>query len=700
MKSSPLWLMSLAALVLTGCPVYGDGPYYGDDDDNCGGVGGSAGGGHAGKGGQGGWGGSGGSGGYAGTGGYGGGPVDPSVVEPETVAAVASLFRQSCTDCHGKGNAYGGLPDIFDVDELKRRGLITPSAEKSQLFLLVESGQEPPPDVFNPRTGQPNRPAAFDKVDALRRWIDGGAPALRGNRSRIELDSYQQLLRVDLASISRAEQGSSVYIDFHAVYNNPNVSDAELAAYANATLKLLNGLDPLSTRVQTNGSGTAVVVDDRGLPLAVRFAFPRYNLSRGDIDRIVASTNRQDISNPFDCDVPAIPVGDFLQIASGDDFFNPINENFESTYSNVVLRRLFQENGIIDPNDNDTLVFNPISKSEFIANGFTNFSNFTLADVLEARGASLDDVDLLFNEGADTERFTRACLLNSSVSAANRCLDRFSLDQPSGGSAWVTWDALSIGSPNDNQDFFRAFFNGPANPPQAPIVRTENAFVADGGEVIFQLPNLMQGYAVYNGNLNLVTNPPTFAVLNPTDSEGGNFISVRACSSCHQDFALPFSDTAYKVAIDDINGNPTPDAGFLIKAVQPQEVWDFQVADDSARYLEELRQVYVARGESGALPDGIYNLGSQYRLDLSLEDVVADLGLLDVDDLLDTVANIPDLTADLHSVYGGGISRENYTVNYQALVDNVAASSTDFLRGCVVREAVDPGDSGDAPVAP
>jgi mono/diheme cytochrome c family protein len=697
MKSSPLWLMSLAALVLTGCPVYGDGPYHGDDDDNCGGVGGSAGSGQAGKGGWGGWGGSG---GYAGTGGYGGGPVDPGAVEPETVAAVASLFRQSCADCHGKGNAFGNLPDIFDVDELKRRGLITPSAEKSQLFQLVESGQEPPPDAFNPRTGQPNQPAAPDKVEALRRWINGGAPSLRSNRSLISLDDYTRLLRRDQSSLSRADQATLAYIDLHSVYNNPNVSNAELAAYANATLKLLNGLDPISTRVQRDGSGTAVVVDDNQVPIAVRVVFPRYNLNRTDIERIVASTNRQDLSNPFECDVPAIPVGDFLQIASADDFFNPIKEQFESTYSNVVLRRLFQENGIIDPNDNETLVFNPMAKVDFIAGGFTNISNFTLADLLEARGASLTDVDLLFNEGADSERFSRACLLNSSVSAANRCLDRFSLDQPQGGSAWVTWDALSIGSPNDQQDFFRAFFNGPANPPQAPIVRTENAFVADGGEVIFQLPNLMQGYAVYNGNLNLVTNPPTFAVLNPIDSERGNFISVRACSGCHQDFTVPFSDAAYKVALDDISGSPTPDAGFLIKAVQPQEAWDFQVADDSDRYLEELRQVYVARSESGNLPDGIYNLSSQYLLDLSLEDIVAELGLLNIEALKDTVANIPDLTANLSSAFGGGMSRQDYTINYQALVDQVASDNSDFLRGCVSRDVSDPGDFGDAPVAP
>nr|MCU0682408.1 hypothetical protein [Polyangiaceae bacterium] len=95
------------------------------------------------------------------------------------------------------------------------------------------------------------------------------------------------------------------------------------------------------------------------------------------------------------------------------------------------------------------------------------------------------------------------------------------------------------------------------------------------------------------------------------------------------------------------------------------------------------------------LPDGIYNLGSQYLFDLSNDDIVAELGLLDVADLEDTVDNITDLTADLRSVFGGGMSRENFTVNFQALVDQVASTNSDFLRGCVSREVSEPGDFGD-----
>jgi hypothetical protein len=313
---------------------------------------------------------------------------------------------------------------------------------------------------------------------------------------------------------------------------------------------------------------------------------------------------------------------------------------------------------------------------------------------LAARGLDLKQLDILFNEGNDNERLVRGCLLNSGVSAANRCVDRFALSDLKSGSFYVSWDTLSTGSVKDKADFLEANFVGPANPPGNPLVRQEGAFVVDGGEAIFQLPNRMQGYVVYNGNLNLVTNPPTFAVLNPTDSERGNFISARACSSCHAKYTIPFKDIALEVAFKGINGATNEEAGFLFKIVQTQEKWDFTFADDKARYLEELKDVYVTVGEDGALPDGIYTLGSQYLFDLENEDIVAELGLLDIADLEDAVLNDTNLTAQLRSILGGGISRENFTVNYQSFVENIASTNEDFLRGCVSRVVSEPGDFG------
>jgi hypothetical protein len=52
------------------------------------------------------------------------------------------------------------------------------------------------------------------------------------------------------------------------------------------------------------------------------------------------------------------------------------------------------------------------------------------------------------------------------------------------------------------------------------------------------------------------------------------------------------------------------------------------LALDAEAYVECLRSAYVARCESGELPDGIWCLGSQHLNDLSNEDLLAELGLL------------------------------------------------------------------------
>jgi hypothetical protein len=668
MKVKSLWFLSLAAIMLAGCsstpPVPNKPPTNGDDDDD----------------------------------------DDKSKEQkvntapdaPELVAAVSSFFQNKCSDCHGKGQSFGGLTDIMDVVALKQRNLILDSADSSPLFKLVNSKHQD--GRTNPRTRQPVQLPNDQEISFLGQWIDAGAPELRGNRSRIALDDYLSLLRLDASSVSRAEQNELVFIDFHAVYNNNRFSNAEMQAFANATLKLLNELDVLSTT--TNRAGVSVVYDGQNIPIAVRFNPARFNLDKQvDInDIIVRLDNRQDINNPFACDIPAIPVLDFLHIASSDDVFNPLADTFEAGYSNIVVKKLLVNEGLLDPNQN---VFDPISRLQFIQQGFTNFANTDVLSVLQAVDPinfKRDVLDVLYNDGSDDERIVRGCLLNSNVSAANRCIDRLSQSNPSGGASYVSWDALSVGNINTGEDFFAALFVGPAAPANDPLVRPTDGvtpFVIDGGEGIFQLPNSMLGFFAFNGQLQLFSNPPTYAVQNLGNLERGSAIAVSACTYCHASYTIPWEDAVLPTLLGSKNGREFTEAGFAFKLAQTQDDWDATFDVDAQYYQETLRNVYVSKSENGDLADGIWSLGIQYLNDLSNDDIVAELGLFNVDILKDSVDNITDLSADLAGTFGGGLSRENFTVNYQVLVEQVAGSNEDFLRGCVAREASDVGDFGD-----
>jgi hypothetical protein len=584
----------------------------------------------------------------------------------------------------------------MDVVALKSRNLILDTADASPLFRLVNNKHQD--GRTNPRTRQPVQLPSDQEISFLRQWIDAGAPELRGNRSRIALDDYLSLLRLDASSVSRAEQNELVYIDFHAVYNNNRFSNAEMNAFANASLKLLNELDVFSTTA--NRTGVAVVYDDQNIPIAVRFNPARFNLDkqRDIVDIIVRLDNRQDINNPFPCDIPAVPVLDFLHISASDDVFNPLLDEFDSGYSNIAIQKLLEKEGILSP---DQRVFDPISRNQFIANGFTNIANVSVFDVLKGVDPINFDrqvLDVLYNDGSDDERIVRGCLLNSNVSAANRCIDRLSQSSPSGGATYVSFDVLSFGNVNLNQDFFEAAFVGPANPANDPLVRPQDGFQPfeiDGGEGIFQLQNSMLGFFVYNANFVLVSNPPQYAVQNLGNLERGSAIAVSACSYCHASYTIPFEDAVLPTLLGSKNGREFAEAGFAFKLAQTQDDWDATFDVDAQYYQEVLRNIYVSKSENGDLADGIWTLGIQYLNDLSNDDIVAELGLFNVDVLADRVDNITDLSADLAATFGGGLSRENFTANYQVLVEQVAASNEDFLRGCVAREASDVGDFGD-----
>jgi hypothetical protein len=344
-------------------------------------------------------------------------------------------------------------------------------------------------------------------------------------------------------------------------------------------------------------------------------------------------------------------------------------------------------------------VFDPISEADFIANGFTNISNINQLQILEALDPNNFDrasIDVLYNAGNDRERVVRGALLNSGVSAANRVIDR--LSQSDGGFTYVSWDVLSFNNVNQNKDFFEANFVGPANPAADPIVRPANGFQpfeVDGGEGIHQLPNRMLAFTVYNADLQLVTSPPTDAVLNGDNLERGNRINTHACHSCHQAFTIPFTDALLPTVIETLDGREFAEAGFGFKFSQTQNDWDFTFSNDAAAFTDELRNVYFSRSESGDLADGVWSLGKLYINDLTNEDIVADLGIINIDFLKDAIRDNTDLVADLASTFGGGSARENYIANYQVFVEQIGTSNEDFLRGCVEREASNVGDFGD-----
>ena len=674
MKIKSLWFMSIAAILLAGCsstppiPGPGPGPVPNDDDDDDGP----------------------------------GGDTKPNI-EPgsaEIIAAVSSFFREKCTDCHGgAGNSFGELGDLFDVETLRSKRLIGTKADDSVLFTTVK-GLDHQKGKNNPRTNQDVFLPSEQDINFLGLWLDSGAPDLRGNRQGIGISEYLENLRLGISSFARPVQDQLFVIDFRSVFNNNRFSDPELQSFANASIKLLNELDVRSGSV--NSSGIALVTDDRGgnLPLALVVNADSFGLDkqRDIIDTIVRLDNRQDPLDRFACAVPSIPALDFLHIASGDDIFNAIDLEFDSGYSNIAIIKLLEDAGFAQEGDK---FFNAIPEAQFIANGFTNIANFNLFQTLEAidpatlNRQTLDD---LYNKASEDERIIRACMLNSNVSGANRCIDRYTLSRGFNTAAYISWDVLSFESTADDKNFAAAAFVGPNTPANDPLVREAeglNPFKIDGGEFIFQLKNQMMGFGVFNANFQVLSNPPTEAVLNLDNLERGSEISVSACTYCHAAFTIPILDILFPTIIEARNGFTPEEVGFAFKLGLPQADLDNVLSNDAAFYTEALRRIYFTKGANGDLGDGIWALGKQYMNDLTLEDAAAELGFARKESLQDAIDNDTNLLADIPGLkVGFGESRENFTQKWADLVRKVSLGNEDYLFGCIQREVSDAGDVG------
>ena len=153
-------------------------------------------------------------------------------------------------------------------------------------------------------------------------------------------------------------------------------------------------------------------------------------------------------------------------------------------------------------------------------------------------------------------RVWRAGFNNSGVSNHNRVVERHTFRD---GAYWKSYDfAGSVGTQN--------IFNHPLS------------FTHDGGEVIFNLPNGLQGYYLVNASGSRLDDAPINIVSNPAASDP----TVRnglSCFGCHTEGMKTFEDQVRSV----IESGATPNAQALRLYVEQSEM-DVLLREDMERY--------------------------------------------------------------------------------------------------------------------
>ncbi len=156
-------------------------------------------------------------------------------------------------------------------------------------------------------------------------------------------------------------------------------------------------------------------------------------------------------------------------------------------------------------------------------------------------------------------RVWRAGTNNSGVSNHNRVIERHTSQH---GAYWKSYDfAGSVGSQN--------IFTHPLS------------FTHDGGEVIFNLPNGLQGYYITTGSGTRLDAAPIQIVSNPAASDP----TVRnglSCFGCHTEGMKTFSDEVR--AVIESNTTPAFDKAQALRLYVEQSEMDGLIAADMDRY--------------------------------------------------------------------------------------------------------------------
>ena len=250
-------------------------------------------------------------------------------------------------------------------------------------------------------------------------------------------------------------------------------------------------------------------------------------------------------------------------------------------------------------------------------------------------------------------RVWRAGFNNSGVSNHNRVVERHASRY---GAYWKSYDfAGSVGKQN--------IFTHPL------------AFTHNGGEVIFNLPNGLQGYYLVDGDGFRLDEAPISIVSNPAASDP----TVRnglSCIGCHTEGMKEVTDQVR--AVIESNNNPAYNKAHALQLYVADLTMDSKVNEDLVRYQRAL----TATGNAITDVEPVSRFHEAFHSPLDLSFAAAAVGLEPSVFLSKIRENAGLQSAGLLVLDGGQIKRDTWTSSFDDVI-----SALDF-----------PTSIGDTPV--
>ncbi len=260
------------------------------------------------------------------------------------------------------------------------------------------------------------------------------------------------------------------------------------------------------------------------------------------------------------------------------------------------------------------------------------------------------NIDVLAN--IQDDNVVRAGFNGSGVARGNRIIERH---EGGHGAYWRSYDFTeNVGRQN--------IFEHPLGPGAG-----SNAFQHAGGEIIFSLPNGLQGYLLVDGRGQRVDKAPGEIVSDPKrpDRLVENGLS---CMSCHVRGMLP-KDDQVRAHVSKNPGAFTADDRAAIKALYAPAVrLKTLLAEDVKRFTDALTKAGVPEGD----PEPIDAVTLRFEAVLDLPTAAAEVGL-PVGDFADRLRRSPQLSRPLGALLakGGTVQRQLFQDSFADLAKAV-----------------------------
>ncbi|MBO0700293.1 MAG: c-type cytochrome, partial [Zavarzinella sp.] len=463
----------------------------------------------------------------------------PVTAADDVAARAKEVFRVHCAECHGGAKARAGV-NVLDRDGLVKKEKVVPGKpDDSLLYQLVTATDE----SAMPPTGRPR--LAAEQVEVIRKWIAAGAPAFPADtpapaEPAVEKDprlkdvaGVDYVLKKILAHVASVPAGDRPFLRFFSIYHvlTAGATADKLADHRAALAKAINHLSREAKLVRPKSidppADTVFVVDIREL-----------GWHHKPFKKQVGNKEVPSDLTIFDLALLEYP---YAIAYEGSDTFDRLAKEFLNDANQVrpipYLRAdWFVSVATLPPLYEDVLQL-----------------PFTLAELEKDLG--VDAESDLANRTAP-----RAGMTVSGVSRNNRVVERH------GGRTGMYWKSFD----------FRTS-KGPENVLKDPI-----SFKPSGGEMIFRLPNGLQGYYVADGRGQRLDAAPTEIVTDKFAADK----TVRnglGCIRCHDQGIKEFAD-AVRPAVEALPGSPGFDRRAVLDLYPPREKLDADVKADRGAF--------------------------------------------------------------------------------------------------------------------